>query len=149
MRDPAPGEGFDSPDDNPRRKMHFAGSGVIVDAEHGYVLTNAHVVKGANLIEVTTRDKRRFKAELVGRDPETDIAVLRIRAARLTAVPLGDSDKVQVGDFVLAIGNPFGLGQTVPSGIISALGRTGLGIEGYEDFIQTDASVNPGNSGAH
>jgi S1-C subfamily serine protease len=147
MRDPAPGEGFDSPDDDPRREMHFAGSGVIVDAEHGYVLTNAHVVKGTNLIEVTTRDKRRFKAELVGRDRETDLAVLRINAEQLTAVPLGDSDQVQVGDFVLAVGNPFGLGQTVTSGIVSALGRAGLGVESYEDFIQTDASINPGNSG--
>jgi len=147
MRDPAPGEGFDSPDDQPRREVHFAGSGVIVDAEHGYVLTNAHVVKGANLIEVTTRDKRRFKAELVGRDRETDLAVLRINAEQLTAVPLGDSDQVQVGDFVLAVGNPFGLGQTVTSGIVSALGRAGLGVESYEDFIQTDASINPGNSG--
>src|SRR5215212_5989587 len=147
LEDPAFRQMFGIPEGAIRRETRSAGSGVIVDAEHGYVLTNAHVVKGANLIEVTTRDKRRFKAELVGRDPETDIAVLRIRAERLTAVPLGDSDKVQVGDFVLAIGNPFGLGQTVTSGIISALGRTGLGIEGYEDFIQTDASVNPGNSG--
>ena len=147
LEDPAFRQMFGLPEGAIRRETRSAGSGVIVDAEHGYVLTNAHVVKGANLIEVTTRDKRRFKAELVGRDPETDIAVLRIRAERLTAVPLGDSDKVQVGDFVLAIGNPFGLGQTVTSGIISALGRTGLGIEGYEDFIQTDASVNPGNSG--
>jgi Do/DeqQ family serine protease len=121
---------------------------VIVDAERGYVLTNAHVVEGANLIEVTTRDKRRLKAELVGRDPETDLAVLRVKAEQLTAVPLGDSDRVQVGDFVLAVGNPFGLGQTVTSGIVSALGRTGVGAgAGYEDFIQTDASINPGNSG--
>jgi Do/DeqQ family serine protease len=148
MRGPAPDEGFDSPDAAPRREMGSAGSGVIVDAEGGYVLTNAHVVKGANLIEVTTRDKRRFKAELVGRDPETDLAVLRVKADQLTAVPLGDSDKVQVGDFVLAVGNPFGLGQTVTSGIVSALGRTGVGAgAGYEDFIQTDASINPGNSG--
>jgi Do/DeqQ family serine protease len=148
MRDPAPGEEFDSPEGPPRREMGSAGSGVIVDAERGYVLTNAHVVKGANLIEVTTRDKRRFKAELVGHDPETDLAVLRIKVEQLTAVPLGDSDKVQVGDFVLAIGNPYGLGQTVTSGIVSALGRTGVGAgAGYEDFIQTDASINPGNSG--
>jgi Do/DeqQ family serine protease len=148
MRDPALGEEFDSPEGPPRREMGSAGSGVIVDAERGYVLTNAHVVKGAKLIEVTTRDKRRFKAELVGHDPETDLAVLRIKAEQLTAVPLGDSDKVQVGDFVLAIGNPFGLGQTVTSGIVSALGRTGIGAgAGYEDFIQTDASINPGNSG--
>src|SRR3982751_2942966 len=147
MHGPAPGQEFGPPNGPPRRGMGTAGSGVIVDAEHGYVLTNAHVVKGANLIEVTTRDKRRFKAELVGRDRETDLAVLRINAEQLTAVPLGDSDQVQVGDFVLAVGNPFGLGQTVTSGIISALGRTGLGVESYEDFIQTDASINPGNSG--
>ena len=143
LQNPGPGEGFDTS----RREVGSAGSGVIIDAEHGYVLTNAHVVNGANLIEVTTRDKRRFKAELVGRDPETDIAVLRIKAEQLTAVPLGNSDHVQVGDFVLAVGNPYGLGQTVTSGIVSALGRTGLGTEGYEDFIQTDASINPGNSG--
>src|SRR5208337_205510 len=86
-------------------------------------------------------------AKLIGRDPETDIAVLQIPSGGLTAVPMGDSDRLQVGDFVLAVGNPFGLGQTVTSGIVSALGRTGLGIEGYEDFIQTDASINPGNSG--
>jgi Do/DeqQ family serine protease len=124
-----------------------AGSGVIVDAAQGYVLTNAHVVENASSIEVTTKDNRRFNGKLIGRDPDTDIAVLQIPAGGLTAVPIGDSDRLQVGDFVLAIGNPFGLGQTVTSGIISALGRSGLGIEGYEDFIQTDASINPGNSG--
>jgi Do/DeqQ family serine protease len=120
---------------------------VIVDAERGYVLTNNHVVEKATAIEVTTKDNRRFPAQLVGRDPATDLAVLKIKPDRLTAVPLGDSDRLEVGDFVLAIGNPFGLGQTVTSGIVSALGRTGLGMEGYEDFIQTDASINPGNSG--
>jgi Do/DeqQ family serine protease len=123
------------------------GSGVIVDAAQGYVMTNAHVVENATSIEVTTKDNRRLTAKLIGRDPDTDIAVLQIPAGGLTAVPIGDSDRLQVGDFVLAIGNPFGLGQTVTSGIISALGRSGLGIEGYEDFIQTDASINPGNSG--
>jgi len=148
MHGPAPGQEFGPPNGPPRRGMGTAGSGVIVDAEHGYVLTNAHVVDGATLIEVTTRDTRRFKAELVGRDPETDLAVLRIKADQLTAVPLGNSDEAQVGDFVLAVGNPFGLGQTVTSGIVSALGRTGVGVgAGYEDFIQTDASINPGNSG--
>jgi Do/DeqQ family serine protease len=148
MHGPAPGQEFGPPNGPPRRGMGTAGSGVIVDAEHGYVLTNAHVVEGATLIEVTTRDTRRFKAELVGRDPETDLAVLRINADQLTAVPLGNSDEAQVGDFVLAVGNPFGLGQTVTSGIVSALGRTGVGAgAGYEDFIQTDASINPGNSG--
>src|SRR5215468_11346878 len=129
------------------RETEAAGSGVIVDAAQGYVLTNAHVVENATSIEVTTKDNHRFNAKLIGRDPETDIAVLQIPAGSLTAVPIGDSDRLQVGDFVLAIGNPFGLGQTVTSGIVSALGRSGLGIEGYEDFIQTDASINPGNSG--
>jgi Do/DeqQ family serine protease len=123
------------------------GSGVIVDAAQGYVLTNAHVLANETSIAVTTKDSRRFAAKLVGRDTETDVAVLKINTEHLTAVPLGDSDKLQVGDFVVAIGNPFGLGQTVTSGIVSALGRSGLGIEGYEDFIQTDASINPGNSG--
>jgi Do/DeqQ family serine protease len=123
------------------------GSGVIVDAAQGYVLTNSHVTENGNSIEVTTKDNRSFKARLIGRDPDTDIAVLQISGSNLTAVPIGDSDRLQVGDFVLAVGNPFGLGQTVTSGIISALGRNGLGIEGYEDFIQTDASINPGNSG--
>jgi Do/DeqQ family serine protease len=129
------------------RETQAAGSGVIVDAAQGYVLTNAHVVENATSIEVATKDNRQFKARLIGRDPETDIAVLQISGSNLTAVPIGDSDRLQVGDFVLAVGNPFGLGQTVTSGIISALGRNGLGIEGYEDFIQTDASINPGNSG--
>jgi len=129
------------------RETEAAGSGVIVDAVQGYVMTNSHVVENATNIEVTTKDNRRLKARLIGRDPETDIAVLQIPAAGLTAVPMGDSDRLQVGDFVLAVGNPFGLGQTVTSGIISALDRNGLGIEGYQDFIQTDASINPGNSG--
>ena len=128
------------------RETQAAGSGVIVDAAQGYVLTNSHVVENATSIEVTTKDNRRLKTKLIGRDPDTDIAVLQIPGGSLTAVPIGDSDHLQVGDFVLAIGNPFGLGQTVTSGIISALGRS-PGIEGYEDFIQTDASINPGNSG--
>ena len=131
------------------RETQATGSGVIVDAREGYVLTNAHVVENATSIEVTTKDNRQFKARLVGRDPGTDIAVLQISGSDLTAVPMGESIRLQVGDFVLAIGNPFGLGQTVTSGIVSALGRS-LGIEGnegYEDFIQTDASINPGNSG--
>jgi Do/DeqQ family serine protease len=123
------------------------GSGVIVDADRGYVLTNAHVIANETSIAVTTKENRKFAAKLGGRDTETDVAVLKIDADHLSAVPLGDSDKLQVGDFVVAIGNPFGLGQTVTSGIVSALGRSGLGIEGYEDFIQTDASINPGNSG--
>ena len=130
----------------PQRQMS-AGSGVIVDADEGYVLTNNHVVENADEIRVTLRDNRSFEAELVGRDPATDIAVLRIEADALTAIPLGNSEDLLVGDFVVAIGNPFGLGQTVTSGIVSALGRSGINPEGYEDFIQTDASINPGNSG--
>ncbi len=124
-----------------------AGSGVIVDAARGYVLTNHHVVKDAERIVVTLKDRRQFQARLVGADPGTDVAVLRIEPQNLTALRFGDSDQLNVGDYVLAIGNPFGLGQTVTSGIVSALGRSGLNIEGYEDFIQTDASINPGNSG--
>jgi Do/DeqQ family serine protease len=138
---------FDFPARKLRRETEGGGSGVIVDAAHGYVLTNDHVVKGSSNIEVTTKDNRRFKAQMIGRDQATDIALLRIKAENLIEIPLGDSDKLEVGDFVLAIGNPFGLGQAVTSGIISALGRTGLGFEGYEDFIQTDAAINPGNSG--
>src|ERR1700733_14297012 len=129
------------------RETQATGSGVIVDAAQGYVLTNAHVVENETSITVTTKDNRKFAAKLVGRDADTDVAVLKINDGKLTAVPFGDSDKLQVGDFVVAIGNPSGLGQTVTSGIVSALGRSGLGIEGYEDFIQTDASINPGNSG--
>ena len=147
LGDPVLQEFFDLPAQRLRRETTSAGSGVIVDAEHGYVLTNEHVVRGASLIEVTTKDGRRFRARLVGRDKPTDIAVLQIKPENLTAVPMGDSRSLEVGDFVLAIGNPFGLGQAVTSGIVSALGRSGLGIEGYEDFIQTDASINPGNSG--
>ena len=129
------------------RETQATGSGVIVDAAQGYVLTNGHVVENATRIEITTKDNRRLTARLIGKDSDTDIALLQVPAQNLTAVPIGDSDRLQVGDFVLAIGNPFGLGQTVTSGIVSALGRSGLGIEGYEDFIQTDASINPGNSG--
>ncbi len=138
---------FNIPNGPIERETQATGSGVIVDAKNGYVLTNNHVVQNADLIEVTLRDKRRFKAKLIGRDEATDVAVLKIPTENLTDVPMGDSDKAEVGDFVLAIGNPFGLGQTVTSGIVSAVGRSGLGIEGYEDFIQTDAPINPGNSG--
>jgi Do/DeqQ family serine protease len=124
-----------------------AGSGVIVDARNGYVLTNHHVIEDADEIVVNLADRRQFSAELVGSDPETDIALLKVDATDLTALVIGDSDSLGVGDYVVAIGNPFGLGQTVTSGIVSALGRAGLGIEGYESFIQTDAAINPGNSG--
>ncbi len=129
------------------RKTQSLGSGVIVDAERGLVLTNSHVIANAVEITVTMRDGRHLRAEVVGTDPETDVAVIKIPTENLTALKHADSDKLRVGDFVVAIGNPFGLGQTVTSGIVSALSRSGLGIEGYEDFIQTDASINPGNSG--
>jgi serine protease Do/serine protease DegQ len=138
---------FNLPRQPRRRQTQSLGSGVIVDAAKGYILTNSHVVEQAEKISVTLRDGREFNAKLLGTDEASDIAVIQIPADKLTALPLADSDRLQVGDFVVAIGNPFGLGQTVTSGIISALGRTDLGIEGYEDFIQTDASINPGNSG--
>ena len=124
-----------------------AGSGVIVDAKNGYVITNAHVVKDAREIQITLKDNRRLPAKLVGADPGTDIALLKVEPKSLVDAKWGDSDALQVGDFVMAIGNPFGLGQTATSGIVSALGRSGLSIEGYEHFIQTDAPINPGNSG--
>jgi Do/DeqQ family serine protease len=138
---------FDAPPPGPVRPRIGAGSGVVVDAARGFVLTNHHVVAGAETVTVTLQDRRELAAELVGSDPLTDIAVLRVPAEVLTAIEPGDSDRLKVGDFVVAIGNPFGLGQTVTSGIVSALGRTGINPEGYEDFIQTDASINPGNSG--
>ena len=131
----------------PPRRSRAVGSGVIVDAERGYLLTNQHVIDNADEIIVTLTDRRRLEAELVGADPETDVALLKIDPGQLTAMPLADSDALQVGDYVVAIGNPFGLGQTVTAGIVSAVGRSNLGIEAYENFIQTDASINPGNSG--
>ena len=130
------------------REVQAVGSGVLVDAQHGYVLTANHVVAQAATVQVMTKDGRRLDAKLVGRDPGTDVAVLRVQGAQsLKTIPMGDSDRLDVGDFVIAVGNPFGLGQTVTSGIVSALGRTGIGEQGYEDFIQTDAAINPGNSG--
>jgi serine protease DegQ len=138
---------FDVPDQPQVVPRQSAGSGVIIDADKGYILTNHHVVAGADQIVVTLTDRRRLDAELIGSDEGTDIALLRVSADNLTALEVGDSDELEVGDFVVAIGNPFGLGQTVTSGIVSALGRSGLNVEGYEDFIQTDASINPGNSG--
>jgi serine protease DegQ len=136
---------FLPPQERPQQSQ-AAGSGVIVDAQRGYVMTNNHVVGRADKISVTLRDGRTLNAKLVGTDPGTDIAVVQIPAENLTAMTFGDSAALEVGDYVVAIGNPFGLGQTVTSGIVSALGRSGLGA-GYEDFIQTDASINPGNSG--
>jgi len=129
------------------REIASAGSGVIVDAERGYILTNHHVVANADAIQISLIDGEILDAEIVGSDPATDIAVIKVEADGLTDMPIGNSDGVRVGDFVIAIGNPFGLGHTVTSGIISALGRTGISRDGYEDFIQTDASINPGNSG--
>jgi Do/DeqQ family serine protease len=138
---------FDLPQVPRERWVQGLGSGVILDAERGYILTNFHVIQRADEIVVTLHDGRRLDAEVVGTDQATDLAVLRVAADGLDAVRVADSDALRVGDFVVAIGNPFGLGQTVTSGIVSALGRSGLGIESYEDFIQTDASINPGNSG--
>ncbi len=133
----------DREDDSPQMGL---GSGVIVSPE-GYILTNNHVVEGAQEIEVTLSDSRRTTAKVIGTDPDTDLAVLRITLDRLPVIAMGNSDTVQVGDKVLAIGNPFGVGQTVTGGIISALGRNQLGINTFENFIQTDAAINPGNSG--
>ena len=146
-RDPFFRRFFGLPDELPEREAMSAGSGVIVDAEKGYVLTNHHVVHNAKEISVKLQDGRQFTAKLIGSDAGTDIGLVQIDAKRLTALPWGDSETVKVGDFVIAIGNPFGLGQTVTSGIVSALGRRGLSREKYEDFIQTDAPINPGNSG--
>jgi Do/DeqQ family serine protease len=137
------------PDAQPRdREFRSAGSGVIVDAKNGYIVTNAHVVKNATEITITLVDDLELKAEIVGTDERSDVAVLRVKDAELPAeIKLADSSKLQVGDFVIAIGNPFGLQHTVTSGIVSALGRTGISRDGLEDFIQTDAAINPGNSG--
>ncbi len=138
---------FKVPDASRERVSQSLGSGVIVDAEKGYVLTNYHVIARADQIAVGLKDGRSLEAKLIGTDPDTDLAVIQIPPENLTALQLADTDELQVGDFVVAVGNPFGLGQTVTSGIVSALGRTGLrGLE-YQNFIQTDASINPGNSG--
>ncbi|HYP82402.1 S1C family serine protease [Variovorax sp.] len=134
---------FGDQDDQPQMGL---GSGVIVSPD-GYILTNNHVVAGADEIEVTLNDSRQAQAKVIGTDPDTDLAVLKIELDRLPTVALGNSDSLQVGDQVLAIGNPFGVGQTVTSGIVSALGRNQLGINTFENFIQTDAAINPGNSG--
>lgn len=142
--DPTPGE--------KTRKFRSIGSGVIIDPENGTIITNDHVIRNANLITVTLNDGRRLKAKLVGSDSETDVAVLKVDAKNLTSLPMADSDKIQVGDFVIAIGNPFGLNsfgnsQSATFGIVSAMMRSDLNIEGIENFIQTDAAINPGNSG--
>ncbi|OOG50899.1 Do family serine endopeptidase [Rhodanobacter sp. C01] len=150
--DPVLRQLFGLPDTPQERTEQSLGSGVIVDAAKGYVLTNNHVVGSADDITVTLQDGRNFKAKLIGTDPATDVAVVQIPAQNLQALPLADSTKLRVGDYVVAVGDPFGLGQTVTSGIVSALGRSGLGSSdsdstGYQNFIQTDASINPGNSG--
>ncbi|MGB5164586.1 MAG: DegQ family serine endoprotease [Woeseiaceae bacterium] len=129
------------------RQIASAGSGVIVDADKGYILTNHHVVENADEIQISLHDGTLLDAEIVGSDPATDIAVIRVEGDNLVEMSIGDSDAVRVGDFVIAIGNPFGLSHTVTSGIVSAIGRTGISRDSYEDFIQTDASINPGNSG--
>jgi len=138
---------FNVPDQPLERKTQSLGSGVIVNAERGLVLTNNHVIANAVQITVTLRDGRQLEAELVGTDPKTDVAVIKIPAEDLIDIKPADSDALRVGDFVAAIGNPFGIGQTVSSGIVGGLNRSGLGIEEYENFIQTDAAINPGNSG--
>ncbi len=140
---------FDSPSDSTPRERQFqsAGSGVIVDAKNGYIITNHHVIENASEITITLLDNRSFTAQVIGSDEGSDIAVLQVKQPNLVAISLGDSNRLEVGDFVVAIGNPFGLQHTVTSGIVSALGRSGINPDGYEDFIQTDASINPGNSG--
>jgi Do/DeqQ family serine protease len=149
MDDPFFRRFFDAPDAAPReRQFMSAGSGVIVDARNGYIITNAHVIENADEITVTLLDDRQLKAQIVGRDKPSDVAVLKVTAKNLVEMPLADSSKAEVGDFVLAIGNPFALHHTVTSGIISALGRSdNSNTEAYQDFIQTDAPINPGNSG--
>lgn len=153
MNDPFFRHFFNLPDQNqfsqqvPQKRQQSAGSGVVINAANGIVMTNYHVIKNADEVRVSLIDGRAFEAKIVGSDPDLDIAVLEIEADKLSQLELADSSELEVGDFVVAIGNPFGLGQTVTTGIVSALGRSGLGLEGYENFIQTDASINPGNSG--
>src|ERR1700678_3185934 len=140
---------FDAPQDSKPRERQFqsAGSGVIVDAKNGYIITNYHVVENASEITITLLDNRTFSAKVIGSDEGADVAVLQAKQPNLVAMAFGDSTRLEVGDYVVAIGNPFGLQHTVTAGIVSALGRTGINPDGYEDFIQTDASINPGNSG--
>ncbi len=147
MNDPVFRRFFNIPNNPRQQQKNSLGSGVIIDKDQGYVLTNNHVIDKADTITVTLSDGRQLNAKLLGTDPEADVAVIQIPADNLSALKIADSKQLKVGAFVVAIGNPFGLGQTVTSGIVSALGRSNLGIEGYEDFIQTDASINPGNSG--
>src|ERR1700677_1879712 len=140
---------FDAPQDSKPRERQFqsAGSGVIVDAKNGYIITNHHVVENASEITITLLDNRTFSAKVIGSDEGADVAVLQAKQPNLVAMTLGDSTRLEAGDYVVAIGNPFGLHHTLTAGIVRALGRTGINPDGYEDFIQTDASINPGNSG--
>ncbi len=147
MQDPFFREFFNVPEQLQRQQKNSLGSGVIIDSSQGLVLTNNHVIDKADKIMVTLHDGRQLNADLIGTDPASDIAIIRVPGNNLTQLPIADSSQLKVGDFVVAIGSPFGLSQTVTSGIVSALGRSGLGIEKYENFIQTDASINPGNSG--
>ena len=140
-------EFFGGPGFPQERVQQSLGSGVIVDGTRGLILTNNHVVEGADSVSVTLNDGRSFEAKPIGSDADTDVAVIQIQATGLTAIPLADSASLRVGDFVVAVGNPYGLGQAVTSGIVSAVGRSGLSGFGYQNFIQTDASINPGNSG--
>jgi Do/DeqQ family serine protease len=138
---------FNIPNAPQERVDRWLGSGVIVDAQRGYILTNHHVIENADGVSVALDDGRTVEAEFIGSDPDTDVALIRIPAQNLTAIALADSDALQVGDFVVAVGNPYGFGQAVTSGIVSAMGRSGIPMAGYQNFIQTDASINPGNSG--
>ena len=141
----APGAGGGTPQ---QQQFRALGSGVIINADKGYVVTNNHVVENATSIQVQLSDGRRYDAKVIGKDPRTDIALIQLKDAKdLTAIKIADSDNLQVGDYTVAIGNPYGLGETVTSGIVSALGRSGLNVENYENFIQTDAAINRGNSG--
>jgi len=147
LNDPALRQFFGLPEQPAEQEIQAAGSGVVIDGRAGLIVTNNHVVEHAEEITITFADGRQLTGQRLGGDPETDIALVKVEASDLTAIPFGDSDQLEVGDFVIAIGNPFQIGQTATSGIISGLQRGGLGIERYEDFIQTDASINPGNSG--
>ena len=138
---------FDVPELRRERRRTGLGSGVIFNARGGYIVTNNHVIEKADDIVVTLTDGRKFEATVIGSDPDVDIAIIQVDAKNLTELKIADTDKLRVGDFVVAIGNPFGLGQTVTDGIVSATGRTRLGINVFENYIQTDASINPGNSG--
>jgi S1-C subfamily serine protease len=139
--------GLPTPEEGQIESRQNVGSGIIVDATRGYVLTNDHLLKNATEIRVTLKDRRSFRAQRIGADPSSDVAILKIPPVDVPSLKLGDSDRLEVGDFVIAVGNPFGLGQTVTSGIVSAVGRSGIAGNRIGELIQTDASINPGNSG--